>query len=162
MKFVLFVPLVLWLCGCAGTPGYVSKTESLLDGERQVQVEPGWLYGGGLNTSPVKLGGLWTEKAPEQFVLNIVLAGGEAIRSVKVGIDGTTTEFHQAPSGQFVLPITFVQDMVSAKRCIVQVVTPRSKLEGIFSFDQQTYARPAFKKALQQIRGSAAAGPRRP
>jgi hypothetical protein len=164
-RFISFLAVCLLVAGCAGLPGHVSKTESMLDGERQVHVAPGVLYGGGLSTSSVQLGGYWSEKDPEAFYLDVVTSGLNDIQMLKVSIDGTVSEFSadsrtrkafgqggvNESSERVAVTLAFVRDMVAARRCVIQVITPREKFEGIFSFDQHTYARPAFRKALGQI-----------
>ena len=57
------------LTGCMTTmPGAMKATTSQLDGERRVQVEPGWIktsaFGG-----DTKLGGFWSDKSPTNLNL---------------------------------------------------------------------------------------------
>jgi hypothetical protein len=147
-------------------PGSVKVTTSKLDGERQVQVEPGWLKGDDL-FGTLKLGGFWTDKSPTSFMLEAVLVGGGAPEKLKVGIDSRVSEF--APTGaapgtrynqsrkvvetskRFNVPLAFVQEMVAGTNVVIQIGDARGFTEGVFSSDAPTQARPGFKKALERI-----------
>ena len=174
---LLFCTLSLaLLCGCASLPGHTSKTEAMLDGERQVQISPGWLYGGGLST-PAKAGGFWTEKAPDVFGLEVVVVKKtEPITGLMLGIDGKILDFaptdlptkfsvvdgHTESSRRFVIPLAVVEELVAAKSAVFRIQMAGSFVEAKF-FDQHTYALPAFRKALKQIqeiqKGSPAVDP---
>jgi hypothetical protein len=155
------------LTGCAGLPGNVATSSSEFDQSTQVTVEPGWLHGGGLKTAPLKVGGFWSDQAPGQFQLEVVSLDSPLIERLKVRLDDQRFEF--APARQmadisaepvyggaqsskvFVVPLDFVRQMVTAREAIIRVEFPGSFAEGRFAFDQQTYARPAFRKALAEI-----------
>jgi hypothetical protein len=178
--FRSLIVVVLLAAGCAGMPGNVSVTKSKLDGERQVQVEPGWLYAGGMNYPEMKLGGFWSDKSPGDFVLDVAVVGVDSVTSLKIGIDGQISEFspsetftnfkrtggsgpdntvlyipnHSESDKRFVITLDYVKQMVAGKRVIVQVQLGRTVKEGEFSFSQQSYAKPAFRKAIAKIANS--------
>ena len=176
MKSIAFALSLLVLAGCGTMPGGVTKTESMLDGERQIRVNPGWLYAGGMKMPTLKAGGFWSEKAPDHFVLLLVSLGNENLESAKVGIDGkiidllpvesaptefrwisgTYTQFgshpgHAESSRQFLVPLQLVREMVDAKRAVVQLHFTTTYSEAIFTFNQPHYARRSFEKAIKQI-----------
>lgn len=172
LRFLVFFFAAVAALGTAAPglgqfPGSVRVTTSKLDGERQVQVEPGWLKGEKLLDKPPKVGGFWTDKSPTNFTLEAVLVGGGAPEKLKIGINGKISEF--VPNGaaagtaynqsmkvvetskRFDVPLTFVQEMVAGTNVVVQVGDARGFTEGVFSSDAPTRARPGFKKALQKI-----------
>ena len=130
----------------AQMPGSVKVTTSKLDGERQVQVTPGWLKGDRLLEATPKLGGLWSDKSPTNFTLEAALVGGGAPEKLKVGIDGRISEFlatSAAPgtsynpsmkvvetSKRFEVPLAVVQQMVGARtssfKSVMRVVSPKA------------------------------------
>jgi hypothetical protein len=166
---------------CAGMPGNVSVTKSKLDGERQVQVEPGWLYAGGMKSPEMKLGGFWTDKMPSDFIMDAAIVGTDSVTGLKISVDGQISEFkptedltnfkssvggsgvdntvlyvpgHSESDKRFVIPLDFVKKMIAGKKVIVQVQMSRGYREGEFSFNQTSYAKPAFRKAIALIENS--------
>jgi hypothetical protein len=148
-------------------PGSVKVTTSKLDGERQVQIQPGWLQGQKMTDKPPKLGGFWTDKSPTNFTLEVVLFGESKPENVRIGIDGRISDFPTTngrhvitytegvkaveTGSRFVVPLSFVQQMVAGTNVIIQVEDARGFTEGVFSSDAPTQARPGFKKALEKI-----------
>ena len=171
----IFILALLAGAGCETLPGHVGVTTAKLDGERQVHVDPGWLHAGGLKISTIKLGGFWSDRRPDEFVLEAVVLGVDNIEGLKIGIDGRVSEFKQAggftayeykpgyyeqfgsyaghseSARRFVVPLDFVRAMVAGKKVIVRVSLSRGYLEGEFAFDQITFARPGFRKALAKL-----------
>ena len=149
-------------------PGSVKVTTSKLDGEQQVQVEPGWLKGEKMSDRPPKLGGFWSGKSATNFTLEAVLFGESKPERVRIGIDGAISEFPttngarvitsftQGVKGietvsRFIVPLSFVQQMVAGTNVVIQE-DARGFTEGVFSADAPTRARPGFKKALEKIK----------
>jgi len=166
MKLTLKVVLALEclaLAGCMSLPGHVETSTSKFDGERQVQVDPGWLLNGMSTT--VKLGGFWTDKAPDRFMLSVAYWGTKDIEAVKVRIDSEVvdlkpsgpTQFYTAynnpeSSRRFGVPLAFIYKLMDGKEVMFQVsLSSGSFVEGTFSTDRSTSARPAFRKALFKI-----------
>ncbi len=173
--FIGAVSLATFLAGCAAFPGHVTETQSQLDGEQQVQVQPGYLYLKGLESASFKVGGFWSDKDPQDFVLEVAYMGVASLKSLKVGIDGHVREFQpahpttdfewepdtgiagvSAPSKaesrqRYIVPLAYVRQMVNGKRVVLQVQLHDGVVEGVFSFDQQEYARPGFRRALEKI-----------
>lgn len=163
---------------CLGSPGSVTSTKSKLDKEQQVQIEPGNLKPDGIRMPDMKLGGFWTSKEPDLFYLDLVVTGVESISKLKIGIDGDIFEFdargqltkhdykpgYYSPevsvagkaesSKRFVVPMAFLTQLVSGKVVIFQASLNGKYREGEFSFDQTTYARPAFRKAIKMVKDS--------
>jgi hypothetical protein len=158
-------------------PGNVSVSKSKLDGERQVQVEPGWLYAGGMSMPEMKIGGFWSDKMPKDFILDAAVVGTDSVTELKISVDGEISEFspsetfthfsskggpgadntvvyipdHAESEKRFVVPLDFVKKMVAGKKVIVQIRLSQGYKEGEFSFNQQSYAKPAFRKAIALI-----------
>jgi hypothetical protein len=172
MKFNFFffgwgVAMATAVTAVGQMPGSVKVTTSKLDGERQVQVTPGWLKGDRLLETTPKLGGFWSDKASTNFTLEAVLVGGGVPEKLKIGIDSRISEFTPdaaAPgtaynpslkvvetSKRFHVPLAFVQEMMTGTNVVVQVGDARVFREGVFSADGPTRARPGFKKALEKI-----------
>ena len=178
--FRSIVLIALLLTGCSGMPGNVNVTKSKLDGERQVHVEPGWLYAGGMKMPEMKLGGFWSNKDPNDFILDVAVVGVDSVTGLKIAVDGQISEFspseaitnfkdtggtgvnnsvlyfpdHPESDKRFVIPLDYVKQMVAGKKVIVQVHLGRTVKEGEFSFSQQSYAKPAFRKAVALIENS--------
>jgi len=169
MKTIEIVLGCVLLAGCSTMPGDVNSTKAMLDGERQIQVHPGWLYAGGMKSPSLKLGGFWSEKSPDAFNLEVLVPGVEPISAVKIGLDGEVVELkisgldqrhdRLTPEGapfnvtvaRCPVSLDFVQRMVGSKKVVLRMHLAADYVEGVFSFDQLTYARPAFRKALKQI-----------
>ena len=163
MKMPLYLLGLALLCGCAGMPGHVSSTKSMLDGERQIAVAPGWLWGGGFST-PAKAGGFWSEKQPEVFNLKMVVIGGGDITGLKIGMDGNIQEFqpsdaatsygqvdgHSESSRVFRVPLELIEQLVVTKGAVFQILSPDSRTEAKF-LDQSSYALPALRNGLKEI-----------
>jgi hypothetical protein len=179
MKFLLILFIVS--TSFAQSPGKVTVSVSKLDGEKQVTVEPAWLYTGGL-TSDLKLGGVWSSKSETNFFIDVLqvqkrrtdFLGVEKrqnmdalISGIKIGVDGNVHEFKPVDaqtgyvpglgrvenSTRFSVPLELVQQMVSGSNVIVQAQLPGKWVEGQFTFNQMMYARGAIKKALEKING---------
>ncbi|MES2219396.1 MAG: hypothetical protein V4587_00330 [Acidobacteriota bacterium] len=146
----------------------------MLDGERRVVIEPAWLYSHGLSSSVFKVGGVWTGKLPNQFTLEVTLPGVFDIKGLKVGLNGEIFTLKPAGPAQlprfvdgksessmdFVVPLAFIDTLVAAERSVFQVQLGGGAVaEGRFSFNQQTYALPAFRKALREIHASTPPAP---
>lgn len=140
-----------------------------------MQIEPGWIKGKGLSAT-LKMGGFWTNKAPDKFHLEVVYDGVVSIQGLKIGIDGEVTEFqptgtltshdyipgvhnsvasipgHSESSRRFVIPLEYVRRMTEGKSVIIQASLGDEYVEGTFSFNQPNFAKPAFVKVLAQIR----------
>lgn len=168
-KHLCLILALALAAGCAMLPGHTTTTTAMLDGERQVHVSPGWLRPDGFRGPTVKLGGFWGEQSPNEFALEAVVVGSDNIEGVKIGIDGQVFDLrpiegfadyrydsvakHHESAKRFIVPLLFVEQMMVGRKVIVRVLLSGGYSEGEFSYDQVTYARPAFKKAFAQIRG---------
>lgn len=176
-KVFLFSLLAALLSGCAmmpTLPGDVSTSVSKFDGEQQVYVHPAWLQEGWDHTS-LKVGGFWTDKEPDLFMLEIAYMGTSTIEGASVNIDGEMVELiksslptdfqyipgtynryssipgHSESIQRFVVPMPFIDRLMDAERVVFRVDLGGTRTEGVFSEDGSMKARPAFKKALAQI-----------
>ncbi len=161
-RFLALVAAAL-LCGCAAFSGRVPTHHSRIEGEREISVAPGWLYGGGFST-PAKAGGSWSEKSPRDFNLEIVVMGGGDIVGLKIECDGAGTAFTPTDpptrvfavneelqsSRHFVVPLALVRQAVAAKRAVFQIQLA-DRLVTARLFEQPTYARPALRQMLKEI-----------
>ncbi len=154
-------------------PGSVRVTTAKLDGEKQVHVEPGHVPGRGLK-AVLMIGGFWSSKAPTEFTLEVVYGGAKNIIGMKLNIDGTIEELKptesstktEVPYGtvvstrRFVVSLDFLERMVAAEKCIVQVSLDGEFVEGEFHGGGPTTCRPALRKALVKIAEASGQAPK--
>lgn len=157
-----------------GSPGNVSTSKSEFDGSQQVTMEPAWIY-----SSPIKLGLYWNTNMPDStFKLVTIVKGTHSFasgESLKFNVDGEIAGFKSvdemtdyetsrgwsgigvniAPSNwsekSYAVKRRFVGELIEAEEAMVRVVLEDSRVEGEFSTDAPTTARPAFEKFLSEV-----------
>jgi hypothetical protein len=157
------------LTGCVSTPGSMGRSTSMFDGTKEVSIEPGWLSGGHfLTAAPIKLGVHWSSAMGQNAVIDAYFSGTDSITGIKFNIDGevfelqaldATTKFDYTPgvvygtwsSMRFAANLAFIEKLVSANKVIVKISLSKSYVEGVFSTDASTMARPGFRKFLKQV-----------
>ena len=155
---------LILITACGTMPGGVSKDVSNTDGTSTVSVEPGFLSDG-----LIKVGVFRSSKMdPNQAVLKVMLKG-MAIglnKSLKINIDGQTREFesldiiapldattHQFFVKRYAVDMDYVRKMVEGKSVWIKVTTIDGKyMEGEFSKDNPSAARPGFRDFLAQAK----------
>lgn len=166
------------LAGCAMNPGHVSTSKSTFDGATQWTATPAWVYNGWSSTG-FKLGLHRNSKMPpNEVILRAVakdavnISAGDSLHFNFSGdvvslqsIDATTaiefdtplyTSSYSSPgaawaSKRYTVDLAFLQRLVSASNVTVRLDLDRSYMEGTFSSDAPTTARPAFRRFLRAL-----------
>jgi hypothetical protein len=177
-SILLAIVVFLLLQGCAstpGSPGYVSTSKSEFDGSEQVTMKPAWIY-----SSPIKLGLYWNTNMPDStFKLVTIVKGTHSFasgKSLKFNVDGEIvalksvdqmTDYETssgwsgigvdiAPSNwsskSYAVERSFARKLVESEEVMIRVVLEDSRVEGEFSTDAPTTARPAFEKFLSEVK----------
>lgn len=163
-------------CVTADMPGGISMRTSEFDGTRELTMKPGWIKTG---WSPViQLGLFWNSKMEDNVVLVAMVPAAKNFtsgRSLHIKIDGeiynlesidTQTNIKTDPgyysemyvkyaqnysSKRYIVSKEFIAKMINAKKCLIKLDLMDGYLEGDFSFDQSTYARPSFRKYMEKL-----------
>ena len=168
--------IVLILDGCAtpGMPGYISDSVSNFDGSMQINMEPAWLY-----NSPIKLALFKNSKMPDStIVLIAVVKGAHSFsggQSLHFNIDGKLESFSaidnltdiETESGfygsgiyipasnwsskRYLITKDFLNRLIKAGDVWVKIELRKEFVEGRFSSDAPTTARPSFKDFYNKI-----------
>lgn len=146
--------------------GTVTESTSKIDGERQVQVVPGWLKGDGFLSTSFLVGGFWSDRSPTNFMLQVVVCDSSVPERLRVSTDGRIAEFeaHDASGNvwtsgktvgivrRFKVPLAFVEEMLKANNVVMEIRTSTgTKQEGTL-VNGSNMAKPGFRKALEKIR----------
>lgn len=170
----LICSILMFDCAMPGMPGYVSETTSNFDNSRQITIEPAWLY-----NSPIKLSLTKTSKMPDStIVLDAVVQGAYNFSqgpSLNFNIDGEIFSFESidamtdinttsgvynsvayiSPSNwsskRYIITKSFLNKLINGKRVWVKIDLSKVFVEGEFSSDAPTTARPAFQDFLSRI-----------
>lgn len=174
ISLVLFF-LLLNASAWSGTmPGSIDKNISKFDGSVSYQMEPAWV-----RDSLFKFGLYWDSKLPnDEIIMDVVIKGTDTIsndESLLFKIDGelisltsidATTDHNINPgsaapgfyfppstwsSKRYVINKDFLRRILEAKEVLVRVRLSKSYIEGVFSKDGFTTARPSFKKFYEKI-----------
>lgn len=175
--YILLAISVLLMTACAtmpGMPGFISESTSEFDGSKQIKMEPAWLY-----NSLIKLALFKNTKIDiNDVVLTVVVKGTHSFsegESLHFNIDGDIVSFKSIDlltdintssgfvgSGIYIPPSNwsskdylvskhFIQRLINAERVVVKVDLRKSFVEGVFSSDAPTTARPAFREFYERI-----------
>ncbi|MBC8213176.1 MAG: hypothetical protein H8E71_00835 [Candidatus Marinimicrobia bacterium] len=180
MKHTIMIGLVsiivLIFDGCAtpGMPGYISDTVSNFDGSRQINMDPAWLY-----NSPMTLALFKNSKMPDSTI--VLIAGVKGTHSFSEGkslhfnIDGklesfsaidNMTDIETAPdfygsgvyiqasswsSKRYLITKDFLSRLIKADDVWVRIELRKDFVEGRFSSDAPTTARPSFRDFYDRI-----------
>jgi hypothetical protein len=160
MKILLLI-FGLALTGCISMPGDLTTTESKVEGSTEVAVIPGWLP-----NSLIKLGVYHDSKMkPDQAVLE-VQTSIDTIQSKEglvINIDGEKTTLSSFDTlsdlnqgfftKRFLVKLDLMKKMVDGKSVWVRVNgNGQNAIEGEFSRDGTTTARPGFRKFLAALK----------
>ena len=179
MKKILTLMAVTLPLACAmpGTPGHIYESTSKFDNSKEITMEPAWLY----DSAPgIKLRLSKSTKMPkDQVVMDAIVAGAHSFargKSLHFNVDGdivsfvsideltdfeTTSGFvgggHYIPpsnwsSKRYLLTMDFLDRIINANRVIVKVDLRKTYMEGVFSTDAFTTARPAFREFCEKVR----------
>tara|TARA_B100000315_G_C14439865_1_gene524201 strand:+ start:376 stop:927 length:552 start_codon:yes stop_codon:yes gene_type:complete len=168
--------IVLNLYGCItpGVPGYISESVSNFDGSRQITIEPAWLY-----NSSIKLGLFKNSEMPDSTIVLIAVVKGAYSfsegQSLHFKIDGkfesfssidnltdmeTSSGFYGSgihipasnwSSKRYLITKDFLNRLINADDVWVKIELRKEFVEGPFSSDFPTTARPAFKDFYDRI-----------
>lgn len=182
IKIKIYIMLILVIglfYGCAtipGGPGDVSESVSHFDNTKQLSMEPAWLY-----DSKIKLSLFKTTKMDDNLVVMYVFVEGSRIfsrgKSLKFNVDGKIyafksiddlTDINTSPgiynnivyippynwsSKRYIVTKDFIKRLIDARRVWVRVELSKEFVEGEFSSDAFTTARPAFRKFYRSMLG---------
>lgn len=149
-----------------GTPGYISESTSKFDGGREISMEPGWTDG------DIRLGLFWRSTMhPDQVRITALIHGAHNIERLSFNIDGNIVSFQPtdtlthiwtepgagyfAPTNwserEYMISRQFIDRLLAAERVAVRLDLMRGYVEGIFSEDRPTMARPAFRAFYDRV-----------
>lgn len=178
MKKIMISILVLFLFGCAvipmpGVPGYIYESTSKFDGTKQLSMDPAWIDGGafkmGLSNTTrmtrnealltIEVHGLHSFASGKSLHFNI---NGNFVSLASTGkTDYKTTEGHSSRYGYFParnwslqkywVTVDFLKKIIDAESVVIRVDLEREYVEGVFSKEGQTTARPAFRDFCSRL-----------
>ena len=177
IKYITFICVVIVLYSCAsmpGVPGHISESISKFDDTKQLSMEPAWLY-----NSPIKLSLLKTTKMPDSLVALIAVVKGahnfSSGKSLQFNVDGEVFAFESIDSftdintdsgvyssvayippsnwssKRYVVSKKFIKRLIDANEVWVKIDLFKEFVEGRFSSDAPTTARPAFREFYKRI-----------
>jgi len=176
-KFSCFL-FILLISACAtgmpGIPGAISESQSQFDGTKQVSMEPAWLY-----STYIKLALFKNSKMnKDDIIMTAVVKGAHNFAkgaSLHFNVDGDIISFNSVDSltdintssgsvgseiyippsnwssKDYVVSKQFINKIINANKVIVKIDLRKSYVEGKFSHDGYTTARPAFREFLKKI-----------
>lgn len=176
-NLLIFSSILLLLFGCAampGMPGHIIESKSNFDNTKQITMEPAWLY-----DSQIKLGLTKTSNMPDSIiVLDAVVKGTYNFsqgKSLHFNIDGRIKSFESIDlltdintssglynsvayippanwsSKRYLITKKFLKQLIHGKKVWVKINLSKVFVEGEFSSDAPTTARPAFRSFLYKI-----------
>ena len=165
------------LFGCAsmpGVPGHISESISKFDNVKQLSMEPAWLY-----NSPIKLSLFKTTKMADSIVVIYATVKGaynfSSNKSLQFNIDGKIYDFSSIDnltdiitdsgiynnvayippsnwsSKRYIITKEFIKHLIDANKVWVKINLSQKFVEGKFSSDAPTTARPAFREFYRKI-----------
>jgi len=179
IQVMLTVSLIITILACAsmpGMPGYIRESISKFDGSKQISMEPAWLY-----NSPIKLALFKNTKMPDSTVMLIAVVTGAHNfargKSLHLNIDGniesyasiddftdieTTSGYYGSSIGvyipgsnwsskRYIVSKEVIYRLINAKDAWVKIDLSKEYVEGRFSSDAPTTARPAFREFYRRI-----------
>lgn len=183
MSRVAWIGIVLLLSGCMTMPGDLIESKSEFDGATEISIMPAHLPAAGDKlASFVSMGLSRRSTMPQDEIILEVVSGiaesfapGESLHfridGEKVSLKsfdeltdfGVTSGFagggHYVPprsfsSKRYRIDRVFLERILSAKEVLVRLDLRKGYLEGVFSKDGWTTARPAFREFFQRVYGS--------
>jgi hypothetical protein len=181
LRLIAATVTVLLLVACAisgpGVPGHIYESTSKFDNSREITMEPAWLS----DSAPgIKLRLFKSTRMPkDQVVMDTIVAGAHSFargKSLHFNIDGDIVSFSSideltdietspgfAGGGYYIPPsnwsskrylvtMDFLKRIIAAERVIVKVDLRKTYVEGVFSTDGFTTARPAFREFCEKVR----------
>lgn len=174
-NILTILSILILATSCApGMPGYISETVSEFDGTKEIKMEPAWIYG-----VELKLGLFKNSKMkPNEVILTAVVKGAYNIdegKSLQFNVDGkiykfasidsltnidTTSGFYgngvylpasNWSSKDYIVTKSFIKELIEAQRAIVKIELDKEYIEGNFSSDAPTTARPPFSKFYKKL-----------
>jgi len=177
MRKIIIILSLSILTGCASMvalPGSISENISNYDGTKEISIEPAWLY-----NSSIKLGLFKnTKMEKDDIVLITVVKGTHLIdsgESLHIKIDGESFDFASIDSmtdiettegfygsgisippsnwssKRYLITKAFLKKLINANEVWVKIELSKTYVEGRFSSNAPTTARPAFKKFNEKI-----------
>ncbi len=177
MRKLLIILSTLILTGCAalGMPGTITERVSGFDNSKEIVMEPAWLLEGG----KMKLSLFKTDRMDkDKAILTVLVQGAYNFASkedVQIKIDGeiinlssidksTNIEMEEGyyGNGLYISPENWsskryevseqlIKKLINAKEVWFRVNLSRDYVEGKFSQDLPTTARPAFKRFYEKV-----------
>lgn len=180
-NYLLLLPLLSFIgCAALGIkdlPGTIRENVSEFDKSTEILMEPAWLMDGG--SPSFKLGLFRTSKMDlDKVILTVVVNGIHNFSSkdsLSFNMDGkiesfdsidTTTKVEYEPgeynsvasisgthwsSKRYEVSKDFISALITGKKVWAKVSLEQSYMEGEFSTDSFTCARPAFKKFYNKV-----------
>lgn len=182
-KLIFFLGMALILSGCMTMPGDLIESKSEFDGATEISVIPAHLPAAGDKFASFVSMGLYRRSTmpQDEIILEVVsgiaesFAQGESLHfridGEKVSLKsfdeltdfGVTSGFagggHYVPprsfsSKRYRIDRVFLERLLGAKQVLVRLDLRRGYLEGEFSKDGPTTARPAFREFFKRVYGS--------
>ena len=178
-KSLIFI-LLVFISGCAsmGMPGSITETVSQFDNTKEITMEPAWLYGGSgaikiglykkskmetdsvVMTAVVRGTHIFDDKGLLQFNIDgeIVVLESFDNSTIIETVPGMYTSVYSFPaynesSKRFLISKDFIFKLLGAEKVWVKVEMQRDYVDGEFSKDYPSLARPAFRKFYEKIWG---------
>ncbi len=139
--------------------GVITEQKSDVDGSEIVEVTGNHVVGNtGMSTfDGAMLGGRWESVTPEIVyvpVTYISSATGERIvidfDELRVNVNGVVTSFAPIPPATIRMPLTYLESMLIADTCMLELVRGRNVTEGDFTIASNA-GRPTAKVSLQRF-----------
>ncbi len=171
MKAKLVILGYLLLGGCASLPGSISESVSGFDKATEITMEPAWVQNG--MNADIKLGLYKTSRmGTEDVILTAIVYGAHNFtskESLEFNVDGEKIKLESIDeitkidlvtyentaanwsSKRYEVKKDFINKLINGKEVWVKINLSQSYVEGKFSQDNPTAARPAFKKFYERI-----------
>lgn len=163
-------------CG-VGTPGHISKSTSQFDNSSQLMLEPAWVG----SMTGLKMGLVWNSKMPPDTVLLVAIVQGlnriSDGKSLHFNINGeflsltsidASTNYQTENGGLYLAINTYIppsnwsskryvinrellDKLVEAEKVVAKIDLDRSAIEGDFTIEAPTTARPAFREFRSKL-----------
>jgi len=155
----------VFLAGCAAlmnqfsSLGVVSDQKSEIDGSEVVEVSRNRVVGNGGMSSfeGAMLGARWESVRPEivdVFVTYTSSANAEPIviefDELRVNVNGNITSFKPVAPGKITMPLSYLESMLSADTCKLQLIRGPNVTEGDFAIASDA-GKPTAKASLQRF-----------
>lgn len=163
MKKLILIAITSF-SGCAaipGMPGHINEKRSSFDGSAELSMDPAFVYrnNDGFSGSDLQLALFWrSAMKPEELIIEASVPGAQSIattNSLHFNINGEIVSFTSIDQLTNIeglstkrYPITwqFLDRILAAKDVRVRLDLKTTFVEGIFSDNSTSAARPAFSK----------------